>query len=453
MLHSAQLLTAPISLADYKPKDITTTARSLISSSFLLLQVDRELAREEARMAEYNARPSSRSDQREELWFSMPSNVNREQERSRGPEESAYQATSNRHSVHRSLSPSRYPPVPSICTTTDVNKPLPPSPEAGKKKRGPASIRSLIHRRPSSQLDPNHLQPEPYQQHHRSNSAYGTLIPDPAPYYYPQQSSRSMPSSPATYAQNIPPPVVFARAQSAAAHYDSADNLAHPQQRAVSMNTFFEPGPTRTRVRTFPESSTPSSATVRESYSDRPRPHTWLSPTEPFEDASDFHLFVEATSGFADGALEVDTMSPNGRPRLQGSLFSRGRQNDVIPLPMQYAATSQTSQFQQPGSWQAISYDYMPPQPSQSMNSQLVSSSALPRPDSFHQSQLTLNMNGINLELERLGLDDNEGHDDDELPDYAQSQAEMSEKRRAEATNRAKELEARWNNSRGGRGR
>ena len=75
MLPSAQLLTAPISLADYKPKDITTTARSLVSSSFLFLQVDRDLAREEARMAGYNARPSSRSDQREELWFSMPSNV------------------------------------------------------------------------------------------------------------------------------------------------------------------------------------------------------------------------------------------------------------------------------------------------------------------------------------------------------------------------------------------
>jgi hypothetical protein len=58
-------------------------------------------------------------------------------------------------------------------------------------------------------------------------------------------------------------------------------------------------------------------------------------------------------------------------------------------------------------------------------------------------------MNGINLELERLGLD-NEGGPDDELPDYAQSQAEASERRRAEATNRAKELEARWNSSRGG---
>jgi hypothetical protein len=400
-------------------------------------------------MAELNVRPSSRSNQREELWFSMPSNAGADQGRSRSPEQSAYQTTTTRHSVNRSLSPSRYPPVPSICTTTALNKPLPPSPEPEKKKRGPASIRALIRSRPSGHLDPTHLQPEPYQRTQRSSSAYGTLVPDPTAYYYPPPSSRSMPSSPAEYAQHIPPPVVFARAQSAAAHYDSGDNLMNSQQRAVSMNTFFEPGPTRTRVRTFPESSTPSSATTRDSISDRPRPHTWLSPTEPFEDASDFHLFVEATSGFADGALEVDTMSPNGRPRLQGSLFSRGQHNDVIPLPMQYAATSQTSQSQQPGGWQAISYDHMPAEPSQSRNAPMVSSSALPRPDSFHQSQLTLNMNGINLELERLGLD-NEGGPDDELPDYAQSQAEESERRRAEATNRAKELEARWNSSRGG---
>jgi hypothetical protein len=58
-------------------------------------------------------------------------------------------------------------------------------------------------------------------------------------------------------------------------------------------------------------------------------------------------------------------------------------------------------------------------------------------------------MNAVNLELERLGLSDDEERNDDELPDYAQSQAEMSEKRRKEAASRARELEARWNRSRG----
>ncbi|KAF2710958.1 hypothetical protein K504DRAFT_429393 [Pleomassaria siparia CBS 279.74] len=401
-------------------------------------------------MANHNPRLNSRSNEREELWFSLPGTVSRQQDHSREPEATAYQATSNRHSMHqRSLSPSRYryPQVPSICTTTAINKPLPPVPDPEKKKRGPSSIRSLIRRRPSGQLDPSHLQPEPNQQQ-RSSSTNGNLAPDSTLHCYPQQASRSMPSSPAVYSENIPPPATFSRAHSAAANYPGSQHIQIPQQqhRSVSMNTYFEPGQVRTR-RTFPDADTPASATTvtaRESFPDRPRPHTWLSPTEPFEDANDFHLFVEATSGLTDGSLDSDTMSPNGRPQLQGSLFARGRQNDVIPLPMQYAVTSQP---------RAMDYDYTPA-PSysfQSASTQLVlSSSALPRPDSFAQSSLTLNMNDIDSELERLGLDQNDDvGPEDELPNYAQSQAEMASRKRAEATNRARELEARWNNSRG----
>jgi hypothetical protein len=54
----------------------------------------------------------------------------------------------------------------------------------------------------------------------------------------------------------------------------------------------------------------------------------------------------------------------------------------------------------------------------------------------------------LNLELERLGLEDEVEPDDDELPDYAQSQAEMNARRRREAAERARELEARWTSSR-----
>jgi hypothetical protein len=59
-------------------------------------------------------------------------------------------------------------------------------------------------------------------------------------------------------------------------------------------------------------------------------------------------------------------------------------------------------------------------------------------------------MNAINAELEMLGLED-DSRDDDELPDYAQSQAEMNAKKRAEAAARARDLEARWRGARGGR--
>jgi hypothetical protein len=68
-------------------------------------------------------------------------------------------------------------------------------------------------------------------------------------------------------------------------------------------------------------------------------------------------------------------------------------------------------------------------------------------------SPLRPNLNTINLELERLGLSDNERPPDDELPDYAQSQAEMAAQKRKEASARARELESRWNLARGWRNR
>lgn len=58
-------------------------------------------------------------------------------------------------------------------------------------------------------------------------------------------------------------------------------------------------------------------------------------------------------------------------------------------------------------------------------------------------------MDVVNRELEILGLSDEQAPDD-ELPDYAQSQAEMSAKKREEASARARELEARWRGARGG---
>ncbi|KAF2179021.1 hypothetical protein K469DRAFT_597403 [Zopfia rhizophila CBS 207.26] len=373
----------------------------------------------------------------------MPSNARREQEQSRGPEQSAYQATSSRQHANRSPSPSRFPKIPLISTTTSVNKPLPQSPESEKKRLKPASLRSLIRRRPSEQLDPTRLQPEPYQHHQRSSSDNGNLSPQPYQYYY-QQSSRSMPSSPNEYAQASAQVASLARAHSAAANISSPTQYQAYPQRSVSMNSF-EPTPPRAR-RTFPETSTPSTATARESTSERPRPHTWLSPTESFEDASQFHLFVEATSGLLDGDLGFDnTLSPTSPPRLQGSLFSRGRQTDRIPIPLQNPSATQTpSQYHQVQGWQSMGYDYMP--------SQSERSHALLQPHLSQQSHLTPNVNAINLELERLGLSEDEGPED-ELPDYAQSQAEMNAKRRKEATDRARELEARWNDARGWRGR
>ncbi|KAF2878204.1 hypothetical protein BDV95DRAFT_600874 [Massariosphaeria phaeospora] len=422
---------------------------------YLFLQVDSDLTQEKERMAQPRPRSSRSGDNHNHnsnLWFSMPSGSRHAEEERRGRERSVYQVTSARHSAHNSASPSGYPMVPLISTTTAINnnKPLPPSPEAERKKK-PASLRSLIRRRPSEQIDPAHLQPESYQQQ-RPPSSNRSLTPDPYQHQYQHQSSRSMPASPALYPNPYSQTAALTRANSAAPHYTESNHFqsgrpspqSYHQPSAISTNYDFEPEPPRAR-RTFPEAQ---GSTARDSMSDRPRPHTWLSPTEPVVDASQFHLFAAATSGLPG---DFDPFSPNSPPQLQGSLFARGSQNDRIPLPLQNpSAASQPPQSQSVSEWQNTGYDSVPQVPGRPP---VVSSSALPQPDLYQQSQLSPHMNAINLELERLGLEEDEAPPEDELPNYAQSQAEMSARRRQEATNRAKELEARWNNSRGGWGR
>jgi hypothetical protein len=61
-------------------------------------------------------------------------------------------------------------------------------------------------------------------------------------------------------------------------------------------------------------------------------------------------------------------------------------------------------------------------------------------------------MNAVNAELEMLGLDSDESPADEELPNYAQSQAEMDARKREDAAARARDLEARWRDARGRRG-
>ncbi|KAF2688784.1 hypothetical protein K458DRAFT_384953 [Lentithecium fluviatile CBS 122367] len=445
MIPAAQLLTAPTSPASYKPDHLSYSARSLISSSFIFLQVDRDLTHEdEQRMAQTPPRPWSRNTANDgELWFNMASSARRD------PDATPYEATSRRHAPSRSISPSRYPQIPLISTSEAKNKPLPPSPGAEKKRRTPASLRNLIRRHPSGEQDSTHLQPEPYQNHQRSSSASnGKLSPEPYQ-YNTRQSSRSMPSSPLEYTstQPHPPsyPPIIARSRSAASHYAdmpqyqaySPPSQAPWEQRSVSMGSSFESPPLRGSS-TFPETTT-HTATPRSSVSNRPRPHTsWLSPTEPFQDPSEVGLFAAATCGLPGG---FDPLSPSETPRLQGSLFARGRQNDSIPF------LTQPPRHQQASGWQPMPNEYIPRQTS---NEVTFSSSALPSPPLSSPRQPS--MNRINLELERLGLADEE-HADDELPNYAQSQAQMSELKRREAAARARELEARWNSSRGWRSR
>jgi hypothetical protein len=334
---------------------------------------------------------------------------------------------------------------------------LPPSPESEKKNRKSLSFRNLVRRRPSGSLDSTHLRPESHQEPRRLSAGNDTLSADPSQYPYQYHSSRSMPSSPGMFAQAPSHPATLSRAHSAAANYSEPgsymayQHAPQPQQPYVPpVNTYFEPQPPRAR-RTFPEDTTPSSATP----SNRPRARSMLSanavPGTP-EDATDFHLFAEATSGFSGSSLDFGALSPTSPPALQGSLFSRAPQNDRIPIPLQNPANRQPPRTEPVTVWHTMGANYVPFEPPRTSASPAVSSSALPRPTSYQQSHLNPQAHDINQELERLGVSD-EGEPDDELPNYAQSQAEMVSKRQKEAAARARELEARWNSSRSWRSR
>jgi hypothetical protein len=250
----------------------------------------------------HHARRSSASAEYD-LWFDMSSSARRQQESSRAPEPSAYRATTHRLSTGSSTSAStRTSTIPSISTTANTNKPLPPSPtDSERKRRKPAYLRSMLGRSSSNQLDPNHLQPRPYDSHHRNSAASGHLNLDTYSSYH-HAYSRSMPSSPYDYNQAANGPLPSSlRASSAAANYQDATEyqpytpplqqesdttyFARPP-RSSSMNTYYEISPPR--ARTFPAESSTASPAMREGVSNRPRPHTWLSPTDSFSDPSQF---------------------------------------------------------------------------------------------------------------------------------------------------------------------
>ncbi|KAJ8112551.1 hypothetical protein OPT61_g5106 [Boeremia exigua] len=391
------------------------------------------------------SRSRGRAGDSAELWFNLPRSNRHKQ-----PEQSAYHATASRLSMGSTASNASQLPlsVPTISTTPDINKSLPPPPpEADKKSRTQATLKSFLRgRSPSRKVDVSHLEPEA-QPHHQRHLSAGAHLSVDVHGHTQHQYSRSMPNSPYGQCHNstssYPPPLN--RVHSAnPAFQDTTLYTPYAAARDYSLHESsldppFEASPTR--ARTFPD-TTILSPTARGSISTRPRPHTWLSPTEPFADSSQFHLFVEATTGLPD---DSDPWSPNGPNRLQSSLFARRPSNGSIPVTPQYIPAPIPDRTHQTASWQS----FEPPLISSRSVSAPMPSEI--RPDAFqpYHANLTPHMNAINAELEMLGLDGESSPDNDELPDYAQSQAEMNAKKRAEAAARARELEARWRGSRG----
>lgn len=408
-------------------------------------------------MAHYHHGSRNQARDEHQLWFDMPHSSQRHHEQSHAGEQSAYRSTTNRLSTGSTSSTSSrlHYGIPTIATISDTNKPLPPAPHsAEKKKRRSGGLRSILGRPSTNHLDPAHLQPQQYGSNHRYSATTTNLSINTEGQYH-HGYSRSMPNSPYEHlhVSSSSDTAAATRAHSSAANhgpdtfnypsYDFATshnltldptNPVYPA-RTSSMHTYFDTTPPRSR--TFPTES-PSSSTLREGLSNRPRPHTWLSPTESFSDPSQFSLFAQATTGLPH---DMDPFSPNGPPQLQGSLFARRSANDTIPIPLQSTVAAAPSVRYQRTDWQ----NFEPP----AFSSRSVSApmSTPPRTDYEHY-QSPPHIHEINRELEILGLDD-DTRLDDELPDYAQSQAEAHARRRQEASARARELESRWRSTRG----
>jgi hypothetical protein len=448
MLPDAQLLTVPTKSANYNLSSLSSTARTLLASRFAF-----DLGENQESMAHHQHAPRNQDRTETELWFNLPSSTQQREEQIRAAEQSAYRATSHRLSTgsNAPLAIRHASGIPSISTTADTNKPLPPSPtESERKRRKPRYLRSILGRPSSSHLDPTHLRPEVYLSNHRYAATSTNLSLDTHGAHH--AFSRSMPSSPYEYNQEVSSsqPVSNHRTHSTASNYaDTAQYQPYTppqheqvdssyfvrQQRSTSMNTYFESTPPR--ARTFPTDNAVTSPTRRERGASRPRPHTWLSPTESFSDASQYSLFVQATTGLPE---DSGSFSPNAPPQLQGSLFARRGGNDTIPIPLQHPSTA--APWTARTDWQ----NFEPP----AFTSRAVTAPSYGQPISrhTHHIQETPHIAAVNRELEMLGLEDDNAADE-ELPNYQQSQAEAHERQRAEASARARELEARWRSTRG----
>ncbi|PVH98717.1 hypothetical protein DM02DRAFT_629990 [Periconia macrospinosa] len=438
---------------------------------------------------------SRRRGSNDDLWHSMGGSRWSEERRE---EPSAYQSTSAQHSPLRGT----FAQVPVISTSAADR-----SPESQRRKNKPASLRSLLSRRSSAEPnDVAHLQPTASHSHYRSSSRDGKLVPEPL--FSVRSSPRSMPNSPRGVSTNE-----MSRAQSASPTYHNqtqyqAYSLNPPTsqfpQRSTSMGTYFDPNShsypdvrsstaaprTRTQPETEPFNDDNEFHLFAEAMSGLPDNFDAMSPSEaPRLQAS---LFARGNLNdtiplplMDSSAFERWDSSPNEygsrqQPRERAASRPEYVTREVIPIPSmddewdpqrrsreiiapssvavgsnQWTSHRQSSSismynsalpgidsYEQPSSFDTPPLSSVFPPPSVS---------AFPRRASYDRpptEPMPSNLVAVNMELERLGVED-EHPPDDELPNYQQSQAEMNERKRVEAAARARELESRWNSSRG----
>ena len=212
MLPDAHLLTILTSVANHTPggHPAPVESDSILSSPRIRSVLCCAGGQERPTMAHYDhQRPRSSANTENELWFNTASSTRQQEGSIRASEQSAYRETNYRRSTgsNQLASTRSLALIPSISTTIDLNKALPPSPtESERKRRRPALLRSWLGCSPSHHLDPTRLSPQPYQPHHSNqrHSASGANLSVQTHTSWDHAQSRSMPSSPYEYGQAAP---------------------------------------------------------------------------------------------------------------------------------------------------------------------------------------------------------------------------------------------------------
>lgn len=310
--------------------------------------------------------------------------------------------------------------------------PAPLRPASG----GPSSVRPL-----RSSRDPNGeaplLQPSVYKRPEASRSAY-TL--QPKAYTRPQPRRSASPLQNTSYPRSQPPSAHHSARTHTEQQFDQPPltdpPLALPDNSAVFANEIMSSS-------SAPVSpwSTYDATPWPQSSNQAPR-ITVNNRKSTFTDPHEFGLFAEALSGVGPGPI----IEPMSQPQISEPPAPPPPQFLVSPI-----SPDEASYFMsRPAGNARTSGTYPPP---------VVAAHALPAmPDlstppsmvgrSFQSARTQPEVQqDVALSGAMLGLDLNESvprDDDDELPDYEQSQREAAEQARIKASNRAAELESRW---------
>ncbi|KIW01227.1 hypothetical protein, variant [Verruconis gallopava] len=155
---------------------------------------------------------------------------------------------------------------------------------------------------------------------------------------------------------------------------------------------------------------------------------------DEFTSPTDFALFAEATS-----SLDISP-APSPNPAMGGG-WSRTPEPSPAPAPVSYAPAAPYSRPQPTAVSSTRLAAPLPPLPTQTRSRSSPASVPAVRRQASQQEMIAEALAG-------LGIEDRVGSDDDELPNYEQSQAEVMAAKRREAAARARELDEAWMRSR-----